>query len=150
MQSLSGSEGESVVPPNIPDHALLRRIGLGSYGEVWPYYDYPGNAVPPAQVLHRGGRGPRASQWGEFGSILCYLALPATNCLRLITPSLGRYPVLTPPETIDDATKAAWADPTAPVRLPQNVGNSAPSGFIDDGAGSGAPQVYVYAVYNRL
>jgi tetratricopeptide (TPR) repeat protein len=35
MQSLSGSEGESVVPPNIPDHALLRRIGLGSYGEVW-------------------------------------------------------------------------------------------------------------------
>src|SRR5438552_13879437 len=22
-------------PPHIPDHELLRRIGLGSYGEVW-------------------------------------------------------------------------------------------------------------------
>src|SRR5437667_2166495 len=25
----------SILPPHIPDHQLLRRIGSGSYGEVW-------------------------------------------------------------------------------------------------------------------
>ena len=120
----------------------------GSYGEVWPYYDYPGNAVPPNQVRRRTGRGPRASQWGEFGSILCYLAMPASNCHRLNSPATGRYPVLTPSETIDDAMQAAWANPDAPVRLPQNLGDSAPSAFIDDGASGNVLSPYVYAVYN--
>src|SRR5438874_11601079 len=33
----SGSSGATQPhpPPQIPDHELLRRIGLGSYGEVW-------------------------------------------------------------------------------------------------------------------
>src|SRR5207253_10305930 len=29
------SEAPTFVPPSIPDHSLLRRIGKGAYGEVW-------------------------------------------------------------------------------------------------------------------
>src|SRR5262245_38356467 len=32
---LSDEPTQGVRPPNIPDHELLRRIGSGSYGEVW-------------------------------------------------------------------------------------------------------------------
>src|ERR1044071_8819720 len=34
-QSTTQSFLPSVAPPAIPDHELLRRIGGGSYGEVW-------------------------------------------------------------------------------------------------------------------
>src|SRR5213594_4372692 len=35
MESAPSVTAQPHPPPHIPDHELLRRIGLGSYGEVW-------------------------------------------------------------------------------------------------------------------
>jgi hypothetical protein len=32
---MMGTNPEPSPPPDIPEHELLRRIGAGSYGEVW-------------------------------------------------------------------------------------------------------------------
>jgi len=33
--AIRSARGQSTLPSHIPDHELLRRIGGGSYGEVW-------------------------------------------------------------------------------------------------------------------
>src|SRR5206468_1300054 len=34
-EKIAPSARQSGVPPSVPDHQLLRSIGVGSYGEVW-------------------------------------------------------------------------------------------------------------------
>src|SRR5206468_2760189 len=34
-ENIAPSARQSGVPPSVPDHQLLRSIGVGSYGEVW-------------------------------------------------------------------------------------------------------------------
>ena len=45
---------KAVPPPSIPDHELLRRIGRGSYGEVWLARSITGayrEIVPPERLV---------------------------------------------------------------------------------------------------
>lgn len=52
-QKRPDSAGGEVAAPDIPDHELLRRIGRGSYGDVWLARNLLG-AYRAVKVIHRG------------------------------------------------------------------------------------------------
>jgi hypothetical protein len=109
-------------------YATLGVATSQQYGKLWPSYS---DVFLPLPGQHDAGVGPEAPAAGAFGGQVC----AGDNCTNPIPPSTyGRYPIVSPPYSIADAVK----DP-----LKYNVGEQAPSAFVDNVNGQTQPYVYV-------
>ena len=55
-------------PPQIPDHEILRRVGIGAYGEVWLARNATGS-YRAVKVVHRSSFDSDRPYQREFGGI---------------------------------------------------------------------------------
>jgi hypothetical protein len=74
---MSGTSPE-FVPPPIPDHELVRRIGVGSYGEVWLARGVTG-AYRAVKIVHRGSFASERPYMREFNGILKFEPVSRTH-----------------------------------------------------------------------
>ena len=119
-------------------YAVLGVATSLDYGRLWPFYrNNYGSSTD----------GPHASAAGEFGENVC---ISNENCLSCKNPkanckvplNYGRYPVLMPTYTIEDAMGDGQSI---------TMGYQCPSAFLDDVNADGdliKSDIYVYSVQN--
>ena len=71
MSSATTTNGNAPLPPpRVPDHELLRRIGRGSYGEVWLARSTATGAYRAVKIVHRASFDHKRPFEREFEGIL--------------------------------------------------------------------------------
>jgi hypothetical protein len=105
------------------------------YGRTWPTYRGTSSFdfVPlPAANKTQGPNAPA----GALGSSVCM----GNDCTSSSSVGYGRYPVLSPPVSLESAM--ATGQP-----LPSTMADTEPSAFVDDASSSSSPFVYLVHGY---
>jgi hypothetical protein len=133
-------------PGKLPKNSMVHfyaTLGVANstdFGHDWPVYRKDFTALPHQRPYGaKGIVGPNIDG-GAFGKKdLCI----ANSCSASVPSTFGRYPVVSPPYTLDQAIDAAWKGSSG-TPLPFTVGNQTPSAFVDRFHTAGG--TYVYSV----
>jgi serine/threonine protein kinase len=105
-------------PPPIPDHDLVRRVGAGSYGEVWLARSVTG-ALRAVKIVHRSGFASERPYAREFDGILKFEPISRTHPGLVSVLHVGKndaagyfYYVM---EVADDLERGQTIDPNSYV-----------------------------------
>ena len=129
-----GVPGQPTGPATSNSYISLAIATSLDYGKTWPTYRgtptfefFQMPAINPTQAPHSSH-----GTSGALGSDVCM----GNDCITIPPASYGRYPVVTPPMSLDSLMKGG-----AP--LMQKYGEQEISGFVDDVGGNPMPYIYV-------